>query len=54
MICIGIIEADKVFFAESFKGTKPSKMIRKSRKRGKQVKKEESIKKEFTIFNVLN
>lgn len=35
----GVIEADEVFFAESFKGTKPSKMPRKSRKRGKQVKK---------------
>lgn len=34
----GVIEADEVFFAESFKGTKPSKMPRKSRKRGKQVK----------------
>lgn len=35
----GVIEADEVFFAESFKGTKPYKMPRKSRKRGKQVKK---------------
>lgn len=35
----GVIEADEVFFAESFKGTKPSKMPRKSHKRGKQVKK---------------
>jgi len=35
----GVIEADEVFFAESFKGIKPSKMPRKSRKRGKQVKK---------------
>lgn len=35
----GVIEADEIFFAESFKGTKPSKMKRKSRKRGKQVKK---------------
>ncbi|MEC0122800.1 IS1595 family transposase, partial [Paenibacillus apiarius] len=33
----GVIEADEVFFAESFKGTKPSKMPRKSRKRGKQI-----------------
>lgn len=31
----GIIEADEVFFAESFKGTKPSNMPRHSRKRGK-------------------
>lgn len=31
----GVIEADEVFFAESFKGTKSYKMPRKSRKRGK-------------------
>lgn len=31
----GVVEADEVFFAESFKGTKPSKMPRHSRKRGK-------------------
>ncbi len=31
----GVIEADEVFFAESFKGTKPSKTPRKSHKRGK-------------------
>lgn len=31
----GVVEADEVFFAESFKGTKPSKMPRRSRKRGK-------------------
>lgn len=35
----GVIEVDEVFFAESLKGTKPTKMPRKSRKRGKQVKK---------------
>lgn len=35
----GVIEADEVFFPESFKGTKPNKMPRKSHKRGKQVKK---------------
>jgi len=35
----GVIEADEVFFAESFKGTKPVNMPRSSRKRGKQVKK---------------
>ncbi len=31
----GVIEAAEVFFVESFKGPKPSKMPRKSRKRGK-------------------
>lgn len=35
----GVIEADEVFFTESFKGTKPSKMTRQPRKRGKQAKK---------------
>lgn len=35
----GVIEADEVFFAESFKGTKPSNMPRSSHKRGKQIKK---------------
>lgn len=34
----GVVEADEIFFAESFKGTKPSKMPRKSRRRGAQVK----------------
>ncbi len=34
----GVVEADEVFFAESFKGTRPSKMPRKSRHRGAQVK----------------
>ena len=31
----GVVEADEVFFSESFKDTKPSKMLRHSRKRGK-------------------
>lgn len=35
----GVVEADEIFFAESFKGTKPSKMTRESRHRGSQVKK---------------
>ena len=35
----GVIEADEVFFAYSYKGTKPENMPRPSRKRGKQVKK---------------
>jgi hypothetical protein len=42
----GIVEADEVFFAESFKGTKSSNMPRHSRKRGKQVKKRGIISKE--------
>ena len=35
----GVIEADEVFFAYSYKGTKPANMPRASRRRGKQVKK---------------
>ena len=35
----GVVEADEVFFAYSYKGTKPANMPRTSRKRGKQVKK---------------
>lgn len=31
----GVVEIDEVFFAESFTGTKLSKIIRKFRKRGK-------------------
>lgn len=46
----GIIEADEVFFAESFKGTKPSKMLRKFRKRGKQVKREVSLTNKYVCI----
>ena len=35
----GVVEAYEVFFAYSYKGTKPENMPRPSRKRGKQVKK---------------
>lgn len=35
----GVVETDEVFFAYSYKGTKPANMPRPSRKRGKQVKK---------------
>ena len=35
----GVVEADEVFFAYSYKGTKPENIPRPSRKRGKQVKK---------------
>lgn len=34
-----VVEADEVFFAYSYKGTKPNDMPRPSRKRGKEVKK---------------
>lgn len=45
----GIIEADEVFIAESFKDTKPSKMPRKSCERGKQVKRELIFVKELEV-----
>ena len=35
----GVVEADEVFFAYSYKATKPINMTRPSHKRGKQVKK---------------
>ena len=41
----GVIEADEVFFAESFKGTRTNNMPRKSRKRGKEIKGGERVMK---------
>lgn len=35
----GVIEADEVFFSESFKGTRTDNMPRKSLKKGKEIKK---------------
>lgn len=49
----GVIEADEVFFAESFKGTKLSRMIRKSRKRSKQVKKRGILANKFVLLQQL-
>lgn len=46
---VGVVEADEVFFAESFKGTKPSNMPRHSGKRGKQVKKRGISKEQVCI-----
>lgn len=48
-----VVEADEVFFAKSFKGTKPSNMPRNSRKRGKQVKKGVSQKNKFVLLLLL-
>jgi hypothetical protein len=50
----GVIEADEVFFAESFKGTKPSKMPRKPRKRGKQVKKRGISKEQVCVATAMD
>lgn len=43
----GVVEADEVFFAYSYKGTKPNNMPRPSRKRGKQVKREALVKNRY-------
>lgn len=43
----GIVEADEVFFAYSYKGTKTANMPRPSRKRGKEVKKEVLAKNKY-------
>lgn len=50
----GVIEADEVFFAESFKGTKPSNMPRRSRKRGKQIKKRGISKEQVCIATTID
>ena len=50
----GVVEADEVFFAESFKGTKPSNMPRHSRKRGKQVKKRGISKEQVCITTAID
>lgn len=50
----GVVEADEVFFAESFKGTKSSNMPRHSRKRGKQVKKRGISKEQVCIATAID
>ena len=46
----GVVEADEVFFAYYYKGTKPVNMPRPSRKRGKQFKKR-GISKDKVLNN---
>lgn len=43
----GLIEADEVFFAENFKGTKTINMPRESHKRGKSIKREVYLKSKY-------
>ncbi|MCY6354809.1 IS1595 family transposase [Clostridium sp. ZS2-4] len=54
----GVIEADEVFFAESFKGnhkkSKTFKMPRKARKRGKQVKKRGISKEQICVATAID
>ena len=50
----GVIEADEVFFAESFKGTRTDNMPRKSRKRGKEIKKRGISKEQICVATALD
>lgn len=50
----GVVEADEVFFAYSYKGTKPINMPRPSRKRGKQVKKRGVSKEQVCVGTALD
>ena len=50
----GVIEADEVFFAESFKGTRTCNMPRKSRKRGKEIKKRGISKEQICVATALD
>ena len=50
----GVVEADEVFFAYSYKGTKPINMPRPSRKRGKQVKKRGISKEQVCVGTALD
>ena len=50
----GLIEADEVFFAESFKGTKTINMPRESHKRGKSIKKRGISKEQICVATALD
>ena len=45
----GVIEADEVFFAYSYKGTKPTNVPRPSRHRGKEIKKRGISKEQVCV-----
>ena len=49
----GLVEADEVFFAYSYKGTKPTNMPRPSRHRGKEVKKRGISKEQVCVATAL-
>ena len=49
-----MVEADEVFFAYSYKGTKPINMPRPSRKRGKQVKKDGISNEQVCVATALD
>ena len=50
----GLIEADEVFFAENFKGTKTINMPRESHKRGKSIKKRGLSKEQICVATALD
>lgn len=50
----GVVEADEVFFAYSYKGTKPANMQRHYRKVGKQVKKKGISKEQVCVGTAFN
>ena len=50
----GLVEADEVFFAYSYKGTKPTNMPRPSRHRGKEVKKRGISKEQVCVATALD
>ena len=50
----GLVEADEVFFAYSYKGTKPTNMPRPSRHRGKEVKKRGISKEQVYVATALD
>ena len=50
----GVVEADEVFFAYSYKGTKPANMPRPSRHRGKEVKKRGISKEQVCVATALD
>ena len=50
----GLIEADEVFFAERFKGTKTINMPRESHKRGKSIKKRGISKEQICVATALD
>lgn len=50
----GVVEADEVFFAYSYKGTKTTNMPRPSRKRGKEVKKRGISKDQVCVATAID
>lgn len=47
----GVIEVDKVFFTESFKGTRTGNMLRKSHKKVKRLKRGIYLRSKFGRYS---